>query len=279
MADDNTKYAWPAAEQRSLIGKRISRVDGPDKVSGAAKYTYDLHAPGMLYGKVLRLPYAHAKVVSVDTSAAEKIPGVKAVHVVQEPGAEIQWAGDDVVVVAAVDEQTAGDAIRAIKVEYQPLPHYVDDFTEPTNVPERSGPLEQRDVGGMLQNQVPDAQIIQTIQQRGITFKVTDELVGRMRENKISEDVIKALQAAPQKEAQPATSPYRKESETIKGEPDSAFKESDVVSEGVYGCPVITHCCLESHGSVAEWENDDHLMVHISTQNVSGVSGEYAGAL
>src|SRR5215469_2390631 len=202
MPDDNAKYGWPAAEKRSLIGKRISRVDGPDKVSGRAKYTYDVHPPGMLYGKVVRCPYAHAKVVSVDTSAAEKMPGVTAVHVIQGPGTEIQWAGDDIVVLAAVDEQTASDALRAIKVEYQPLPHYVDDFTEPKNVPEGSGPLEQRDIGGMLQNQVPEPQMIQAIQQRGITFKVTDEMVGRMRENKISEEVIKALQSAQVKESQ-----------------------------------------------------------------------------
>ena len=54
-------YAWPDAEHRTLIGKRISRVDSPAKVSGQAKYTYDVHRPGMLYGKVLRSPYAHAK--------------------------------------------------------------------------------------------------------------------------------------------------------------------------------------------------------------------------
>src|SRR5262245_30186648 len=134
MADDNTKYGWPATEQRSLIGKRISRVDGPDKVSGRAKYTYDVHRPGMLYGKVVRSPYAHAKIVSIDTSAAEKMPGVKAVHIIQKEGTEIQWAGDDIVVVAAVDEGAAADAARAIKVEYQALPHFVDDFSEPRNV-------------------------------------------------------------------------------------------------------------------------------------------------
>ncbi|HLY98228.1 MAG TPA: molybdopterin cofactor-binding domain-containing protein, partial [Candidatus Angelobacter sp.] len=58
-----------------------------------------------------------------------------------------------------------------------------------------------------------------------------------------------------------------------------AFKQADVVSEGEYGCPVITHCCLESHGSIAGWTDNDHLMVYISTQNVSGVAGEYSGAL
>lgn len=279
MPDDNAKYAWPAAEKRSLIGKRISRVDGPEKVSGRAKYTYDLHPAGMLYGKVVRSPYAHAKVVSVDTSAAEAMPGVKAVHVILEPGSEIQWAGDDVVVIAAVDEQTATDALRAVKVEYQPLPHFVDDFTEPKDVPEGSGPLERRDLGGMFQNQVPDAQIIQAIQQRGISFKVTDDMVTQMRDNKISEDVIKALQSAQVKEAKPPTSPFRKESETIKGEPDNAFKESEVVSEGVYGCPVITHCCLESHGSISEWTDNDHLFARVSTQNVSGLAGQFAQSL
>ena len=50
------EYKWPEADKRNLIGKRISRVDGPDKVSGRAKYTYDVHQPGMLYGKVVRSP-------------------------------------------------------------------------------------------------------------------------------------------------------------------------------------------------------------------------------
>jgi xanthine dehydrogenase YagR molybdenum-binding subunit len=279
MPDDNSRYAWPPPEKRTLIGKRISRVDGPDKSSGHAKYTYDLHPAGLLYGKVVRSPYAHARVVSVDTSAAESMPGVKAVQVVSEPGAEIQWAGDDIAVVAAVDEQTATDAARAIKVEYQPLPYYVDDFTEPKDVPEQNGPLEVRDLVTMFTNQVPEAQVIQAIQQRGITFKVSDEMIARMHENHIGEDVIKALQAAPVKEAQAVTSPFRKESEQIRGTPDDAFQQSEVISEGVYGCPVITHCCLESHGSVSEWTDENHLFARVSTQNVSGLAGQFSEAL
>src|SRR5215471_18285663 len=97
MPDNNNHYEWPAPEQRAYIGKSISRVDGPDKVSGRAKYTYDVHPDGMLYGKVVRCPYAHARVKSIDTSAAESMPGVKAVHIVQGPDTEIFWAGDDVV--------------------------------------------------------------------------------------------------------------------------------------------------------------------------------------
>src|SRR5260370_2054975 len=121
------EYAWADAERRSLIGRRTAGVDAAVKVSGQAKYTYDVHRPGMLDGKVLRCPYAHDKVVSIDTSAAEKMPGVKAVHIVQGPGSNIHWAGDDIVVVAAVDEPTAEDAIRAIKVKFQKLPHLLID--------------------------------------------------------------------------------------------------------------------------------------------------------
>lgn len=280
MGDETNKYAWPAPDQRTVIGKRISRVDGPDKVSGRAKYTYDLHRPGMLYGKVVRCPYPHAKVVSVDTSAAEKMPGVAAVHVVQGPGSEINWAGDDIVVVAAVDERAAADAARMVKVEYEQLPFFLDDFSHPENVSVDKGPLSLEDMIGMFRNQVPEPQVIDRIQKRGISFKVTDDMVNQMRQNHIGEGVISALQAAPvQPPNDKPKNPYRKDDERIAGDPDAAFKESEVTSEGVYGCPVITHSCLESHGSIAEWTDSDHLFVHISTQNVSGVAGEYAGAL
>jgi len=277
---DNPNYSWPAPETRPLLGKRISRVDGPVKATGRAKYTYDIHRPGMLYGKVVRCPYAHAKVVSIDTSAAEKIPGVKAVHIVQGPGSEIHWAGDDIVVVAAVDEPTAGDAARAVKVEYEKLPHFVNDFDQPQNVQEDTSPLDQSDIVGMLRNQMPDGQIIARVNQKGLSFTVGQPMVEAMRANKVSEDVIKAVQSAKVREGgAKSTSPYKKEAEQVKGEPAAAFKDADVVSEGIYGCPVITHCCLETHGSIAEWTDDDHLLVHISTQNVSGVPNEYAQAL
>ena len=81
MAD----YHWPPAEKRSLIGKRISRIDGPWKSSGRAKYTFDINRPGLLYGKMLMSPHAHAKIVSIDTSAAEKMPGVKGVQLMLQP--------------------------------------------------------------------------------------------------------------------------------------------------------------------------------------------------
>ncbi|HEX6900695.1 MAG TPA: xanthine dehydrogenase family protein molybdopterin-binding subunit [Thermoanaerobaculia bacterium] len=121
------EHSWPKAEDRKLIGQRISRLDGPAKVTGRAKYTYDLQRKGMLYAKVLRCPHAHARITKLDVSAAEATPGVKALRIIQGQGTEIQWALDEVVAVAATSEAAAEDAIRAVKVEYEVLPHNVDD--------------------------------------------------------------------------------------------------------------------------------------------------------
>ncbi|HSS50083.1 MAG TPA: xanthine dehydrogenase family protein molybdopterin-binding subunit [Thermoanaerobaculia bacterium] len=120
-------YFWPEAKDRHLLGQRISRLDGPAKASGRAKYTYDLLPKGVLWGKILRCPHAHAKIKSLDVSAAERMPGVKAVRVIQGPGTEIQWALDEVVGVAATSEALAEEALRAVKVEYEVLPHFVNE--------------------------------------------------------------------------------------------------------------------------------------------------------
>src|SRR5487761_894483 len=121
------KYDWPPAGQRQLIGKSISRIDGPAKSSGRAMYSYDVNLPGMLYGKSVCCPYAHARVKSIDTSEAEKLPGVKGIVIVQKPGAEIQWAGDEIVELAAVSQEVAEDAAGKVKIEYEQLPFLVNE--------------------------------------------------------------------------------------------------------------------------------------------------------
>lgn len=125
MAD----YHWPPADKCSLIGRRISRLDGPWKSSGRIKYSYDVNRPNMLHGKMVFSPYAHAKVVSIDSSAAEKMPGVKAVEIMTEPGKEVFWAGQEVAAVAAETEEQARDAARRIHVRYEKLPHLVSDVS------------------------------------------------------------------------------------------------------------------------------------------------------
>jgi xanthine dehydrogenase YagR molybdenum-binding subunit len=274
-------YSWPTEDKRTLIGKRVKRVDSPVKVSGEAKYTYDVHRPGMLYGKVLRSPYAHAKVVSIDTSAAEKIPGVKAVHIVQKPGSTIHWAGDDVVAVAAVDELTAEDAIRAIKVKYQKLPHLVSDAEPPAGAAEGQGPLSAEDIDDMLDNQVPANQMVAQIKQYGMTSKVDEDTLKELKADGANDAILDAIRAAdvhPEAASKPHSN-YQKAAAQTLGDADKGFADSEAVSEGLYGAPVITHCCMESHGSISEWTDNDHLFVHMSTQNVSGIAAQMADPL
>ncbi len=274
-------YKWPAADTRTLIGKRTARVDSAAKVSGQAKYTYDVKRPGMLYGKMLRCPYAHCKVVSIDTSAAEKMAGVKAVHVVQEPGTQIHWAGDEVVAIAAVDERTAEDAARAVIVKYEKLPHLVSDAEPPKGAAEEQGPLSIDDLGDMLDNQVPEREMVHQIQQYGISFKPTEDLLKEAKDDGAPDSVIEAVRNATVHEGG-ETRPkayYQKAAAITQGEPDKAFSEAEVTSEGIYGIPVITHCCLESHGSTSEWTSPNHLFVHMSTQNVSGIAAQMAEPL
>ncbi len=117
------KYYW--TPPHASIGTHVKRLDGPDKVTGRAKYTFDVSRPGMLYGRIVRSPYPHARIVSVDTSAAEKAPGVKAALVWQpggNPKKEVMFQGDEVAAVAADTEQHAIDAARLVKVEYEVLP-------------------------------------------------------------------------------------------------------------------------------------------------------------
>lgn len=275
------EYAWPDAEHRKLIGARITRVDASLKISGQATYTYDVHRPGMLYGKVVRCPYAHAKVVSIDTTAAEKIPGVKAVHIVQGPGSNIHWAGDEIVAVAAVDEGTAEDAARAIKVKYQQLPHLVSDAEPPKGAAQEEGPLSVDEIDDMLDNQVPARQMVSTIQRDGLITKASDDDLKMLKADGAADEVLEAIRNStvhPEATSKPPSNYQKAAGQTI-GDPDKAFAEAEVVSEGLYGIPVITHCCLESHGSISEWTDQDHLFTHISTQNVSGIPGQMAEPL
>ena len=133
------------ANELLVVGKRHPKADGAERVSGQAIYAADIYLPGMLYGKILRSPYPHAKVVSIDATKARALPGVKAVLTPKDI-AEFSWnkcpgrghhdmpiltdiaryTGDDIAVVAAVDEDVAQEALDLIKVEYQPLPFVLD---------------------------------------------------------------------------------------------------------------------------------------------------------
>jgi xanthine dehydrogenase YagR molybdenum-binding subunit len=117
--------SWP--KKRRLIGSKIQRLDGPAKATGKAKYSYDMNPKGLLQAIMLRSPYAHAKIKSIDTAAAEKMPGVKAVYRVVEPGKEVYYAGEEILAIAADTEEHARDAVRAVQIDYEVLPHLVKE--------------------------------------------------------------------------------------------------------------------------------------------------------
>ncbi|HWY02632.1 MAG TPA: xanthine dehydrogenase family protein molybdopterin-binding subunit [Candidatus Acidoferrum sp.] len=269
-------YAWPDAEHRRLIGRPAARVDAPLKVSGQARYTSDVKRPEMLFGKILRCPHPHARVLSIDTTAAEKMRGVKAVHVIQNAGSTIYWAGDDLVAVAAVDEPTAEDAIRAIKIKYEKMSHLVSD-AEPDH---DQCPLSIDDINDLLDDGWPGPQVAEEIRRYGLSANVPPETLVTLKGIGIDKVVLSAIQAASVHPAIESTrSRYQKAPPQMQGEPEKAFGEADVVAEGLYGSSVITHCCLESHGSISEWTDHEHLLVHMSTQNVSGIAGQMAEPL
>jgi 4-hydroxybenzoyl-CoA reductase alpha subunit len=131
------------AEYR-LVGQSVIRIDSLAKATGQARYTADLTLPRMLYAKVLRSPHAHARILNIDTSRAEKLRGVKAV-VTGVDAAGVKWGvfrytrdqqlltqdkvryiGEDVAAVAAEDEETAMEALELIDVEYEVLPAVFD---------------------------------------------------------------------------------------------------------------------------------------------------------
>jgi len=120
-------YSWPPMDQRKYIGKSPKRLDGPVKSTGRARYSSDTNPKGLLFGVYLVSPHAHAKITSIDTSAAEKSAGVKSVYVAAPAGTEVNWQGFEIAAVAATTEELARDAVRKIKIEYEILPHLVKE--------------------------------------------------------------------------------------------------------------------------------------------------------
>lgn len=124
----------------SVVGKSVERTDARVKVTGSARYAGDLVAPGMLHGKILRSPVAHARILDIDTSRARALPGVIAVITGKDfpgipfgtrpdirdqlpmPITKVHHFGEGVAAVAAVDEDTAEEALDLIRVDYEELP-------------------------------------------------------------------------------------------------------------------------------------------------------------
>ena len=200
------KYNWP--KPQAVLGTSVKRLDGPDKVTGKAKYTFDIARPGMLYGRIVRSPHPHARIVSIDLEAARRAPGVKAAIVWRDPANAqrntAMFQGDEVAAVAADTEEHAIDAARLVKVEYEVLPAVI---------------LVDQALAG-------NAPAVFT--------------GGNVRQGQTQET----------------------------GDLAAGFKQAAFTVDQTYATHVITHVCLESHGSVCEWDGDN-LTAWVSTQGVS----------
>src|SRR5450830_28570 len=132
----------PPNDRLMVIGKRVLRINARAKVTGAARFTVDIKLAGMLHGRLLRSPHAHARIVSIDTKAAERHPDVRAIHIITDvvgravervPEAAANaarvpralYVGVPIVAVAATTPEAAEAALGLIKVEYEVLPFVV----------------------------------------------------------------------------------------------------------------------------------------------------------
>lgn len=136
---------WPVDREMSAVGLPATRLEGIEKVTGRAQYSYDVRLPNQLYAAVLRSPHPHARLIRIDTSRAEALPGVHAVissaNTPKIPwftdsfvfDTTVRYVGDEVAAVAVETDDIAADALRLIEVEYEILPHVmnVEDAIRP----------------------------------------------------------------------------------------------------------------------------------------------------
>ncbi len=238
---NDTAIVTDSVKRFKWVGTRPIRPDGVPKVTGRAQYGADLKLPGMIYGKVLRSPHAHARIISIDTSAAEKLPGVKAVmtsadlpqqkfdyigpervavnfwHVTRNIMAREKalYEGHAVAAVAAISNSIAEEALSLIKVEYEVLPHVID----------------------VDEAMSPDAPLL-------------------------FEDMItRGIEPAPTK-----PSNISKKLSFAMGDVDAGFAASDVVMEHSFKTAAVHQAYIEPHACVAKYEADGQCEIWSSSQ-------------
>ena len=233
--------------QLSAVGKSVLRRDARAKVLGREEFCIDMKLPGMLHAKVLGSPYPHAKIVSLDTSAAERLPGVRCV--VSEKDAPkkltgtgtvrdmpllakgvVRYMGEPVAAVAATTLETAEEALELIKVEYEELPAIFDvEAAAGTNPP-----------------------VIVHPDFSNYRKSISAERLCRERPNVCTHIKI------------------------CKGDTDQGFKESDLIFENRFVAPSIQHCALEPHATVVRPEPDGGLTLFTGKQGISRAKEDIA---
>ncbi|MDP2659602.1 MAG: xanthine dehydrogenase family protein molybdopterin-binding subunit [Dehalococcoidia bacterium] len=216
-----------------VLGKSVARFDVREKALGAAQYIDDLVLPGMLWGKILRSTLPHARILRIDTSRAERLPGVAAVITAADvPDAKhgpyikdlpilarskVRFVGEPVAAVAAVDEVTAREALELIEVEYDPLPAVFDS-------------LEAMELGAPIIHEELESYL-----------KV---FPARFGGNICSHTTIE------------------------RGDVEKGFGQCDRVFEDVFHTPEVHQASLETHGALASFDASGRVTVWTSTQSI-----------
>ncbi|WP_371366730.1 4-hydroxybenzoyl-CoA reductase subunit alpha [Sporomusa rhizae] len=220
------------------IGKSPLRVEAREKVTGRATYTFDMELPGMLYAKCLHSPYARAEIVSIDSSAAKALPGVKAVLTGEDipyllglymidkrvlARGAVRYQGEAVVAVAAVDEETAERALSLIKIEYKQLPSVqtIDEALEAKI---------------LVHEDINELEYI-----KGVFFPQPDSNIASWNK-------------------------------TIKGDIKKGFAEADLIVESELTLPPVAHVPMETHVAIAQADPfSNQIKIWTSTQSPFGV--------
>lgn len=237
----------PPNSELTFIGKPTPRWDGAQKVSGRGKYTADVQLPGMLYARMVDSSIAHGRITSIDTSAAEKLPGVKAVHVIEhtfgiaelrDPKQEvasqypiIRYSGQPIAGVAATTPQIAADAAVLVKVTYDEMPFVVDRQSARADDAPKVFPGPADAAGTAGGGGGPKG-----VQQVGNVHGPQQKKVG---------DV------------------------------EQGYSQADAIVESEYFTQVQTHSALETHGFVVDWKPEE-ITVYASTQGTASVRDEFA---
>jgi CO/xanthine dehydrogenase Mo-binding subunit len=222
-----------------VVGKSVPRVDALEKVTGKARFTVDIKLPHMLYGKLLRSSYPHARIISIDSSKAEELPGVRAVVTGKDMPARrhgnfifdqylpardvVRFVGEPVAAVAADSLDIAEEALDLIEVQYEELPAIFD----------------AEDAMGT------DPPVI--IHPDLFNYERTSVLTPHLdppRPNVFQHFKIR------------------------KGNVEKGFQEADLIMESRFSRPRVQHCQMEPHVAVAQVESDGGLTVWVSTQSI-----------
>jgi CO/xanthine dehydrogenase Mo-binding subunit len=239
------------------VGVSIPRPDGPEKVTGRVQYVADIQPKGLLHAKLLRSPHAHAKIISIDTSAAKALPGVRAVltakdipHLKKKAPTRAHavlaidravFMGQPVAAVAADEPSIAEEALDLIKVEYQVLAASID-------------PLK-----AMLPGAPPVADA-------GTEADTSEALAHSAVAIAKSEAPAKAVNISQQ-------------ARLTRGDPAKGFAESDHILEKTYRVPMVHQGYLEPHAVLAEWDRNGLLTLWASTQGSFNTRSEVADVL